>query len=102
MPLRVTCIDISAGEVFGQPHDQVVIHGHVPSLTERFPAPARAPAIRNTATLCVQPLSGTVFVEQPGGDAQFRDTPVAGQLPRRVHEQAGNTSPAEWPGDGEL
>ena len=39
MPLRCS-IDVSVGEIVGEPHDQVVVHGHVHPLAERPLAPA--------------------------------------------------------------
>ena len=53
----------SADQILGEPHDQVVIHGHQHPLAERSLAPACAPPVRYIAALSVQPLSWAILVE---------------------------------------
>ena len=77
-------MEVSAGEILGQPDDHVVIHGHVHPLAQRPLPLACAPAVRNIATLSVQPLNWAIFIEQADGNAQSGDAPVADKLLGRI------------------
>ena len=75
---------LSAGELLGEPDDQVVVQAYLDAFAERMLALACTPAVGDTGASSVHPLRWAVLVEQADG-AQRRDAPVNGSLLGRIH-----------------
>lgn len=95
-------IEMSVVELPGKPDNQIVVHDHPRSFAERLLATAGPPAVWNVAAQGIQPLGSAILVEQPDGDSERHDTPVAGKCLRCIHEQRRDAEPPEWPGNGDL
>jgi hypothetical protein len=62
-------VELSAGEILGEPDDQVVVHAHLHAFADRPLALTCAPAVGDLTALSVHPLGRAVLVEQADSNA---------------------------------